>query len=415
MSADPGPFDELWPDVGELMPADALERFAAGAARADESGRPCPGSLDLLRETGWPALAIPTAFQGRGAGLLESCAAQRLLGQADPALAVAVNMHIFTIGLTVEHWRRNTDVSWLLIEAIATQNRLVASAFAEPHLGGSATRSTLVAERVPGGWEVTGRKYPCSLASEADLVCLQVAAPARDGGSPQILVAMLPTNAPGLSVVENWDAMGMRGSASNTLVLDRCVIPDELVFYQAPAGAEDDDVLAAGVIWFSLTATAVYLGLAESALRVGRRLLGAQRIAHLGSARADLPSYQAVLGDPYAALLTLEAGCVAVAGRMDARADPQRLLPAALAVKQQAVHTVPALVAAIAEACGGASYARQGELARLWRDAQAIRFHPPTPVAARQFLGRRALGVPASLDLDECAPSLTSPPPTSKQ
>ncbi|MBO4206718.1 acyl-CoA dehydrogenase family protein [Micromonospora echinofusca] len=397
--------DGCWPDVRADLPAAALTEIAGLAGAADRDGKPSTRALALLRELNWPGLPVPEKFLGGGADLLRCCALQRELGTADPALAVAVNMHLFSVGLMVEHWRRRTDTSWLLMEAIATQNRLLASAFAEPNLGGSTSRSTLRADRVDKGWRVSGRKRPCSLAAEADLVCLQVQTATEPS---EVLVALLPTTAPGLTVVEDWDALGMRGSASHTLVLTDCFIPKELVFYQAPAGSEDDDVFAAGVIWFALTATACYLGLARAALREAGGLLHRLRIAHLGQSRAELPSYQAALGDPVAELLTLEAACADVARRMDAGAAPERLVAAALAVKQQAVRVVPALVGTLAEACGGTSYARSLPLERLWRDAQAIRFHPPTPAATRQYLARRALGIPAGLDLDESAPGLAA-------
>ncbi|MFF5481875.1 acyl-CoA dehydrogenase family protein [Streptomyces sp. NPDC012935] len=406
-----GLFDGLWPDVEAELPQAALAEIADRAAAADRDGTPALESLQLLRELDWPGRPVPEKFRGGGAGLVRCCALQRALGAADPGLAVAVNMHLFSVGLMVEHWQRRTDTSWLLLEAIATQRRLLASAFAEPNLGGSTTRSTLRARRVNKGWRVSGTKRPCSLAAEADLVCLHMQTDGEEPGTDTVRVALLPTDAPGLSVVTDWNALGMRGSASNTLVLEDCFVPDDLVFYSAPAGAEDDDVFAAGTIWFALTATACYLGLAQSALRHATGLMGRLRISHLGSTRAELPSYQAAVGDHIADLLTLEAACADVARRLESGAAPEQLLGTALAVKQQAVRTVPALVGALAESCGGASYSRALPLERLWRDAQAVRFHPPTPVATRQYLARRAFGLPATLDLDETAPGLRVPRP----
>jgi alkylation response protein AidB-like acyl-CoA dehydrogenase len=59
------------------------------------------------------------------------------------------------------------------------------------------------------------------------------------------------------------------------------------------------------------------------------------------------------------------------------------------------------MVGALAEAVGGSAYSRALTLERLWRDAQAIRFHPPTSPATRQHLGRSALGRPSEVELDE--------------
>ena len=392
--------DLVWPDVSDLLPKEALDQIAAAAAGSDLAGEPSEESLRTLRGIGFPGFPVPAQFGGAGASLVRCCAVQRQLGAADPALAIAVNMHLFSVGLMVEHWRRRTDTSWLVMEAIATQQRLLASAFAEPSLGGSANRSSLRAVPVAGGWEVSGVKTPCSLVGVADLVCLQAQA------DDEVLVALLPTTAPGLEIQRTWDTLGMRGSGSDTLRLNRCVIPKDLVFYRARAGDDDDDILAAGVVWFSLTSTATYLGLVRTALTVARELTGRLQIAHLGAARAELPSFQAAIGDHVATMLTVDAACASLADQLDRGADPRALLPACLGVKQVATEAVPALVAALAEACGGIAYARSQPLERLWRDAQAIRFHPPTRPATRQFLGRRALGVPAFLDLDEAAPRL---------
>ncbi|MBT0770040.1 acyl-CoA/acyl-ACP dehydrogenase [Kineosporia sp. J2-2] len=413
MSAAPGEFGEsawgatasgLWPDTADLLPGPVLDTVRSGAVEADRSGRISAAGLAALRGASWPGLAIPTEFGGAGAGVLRCCAAQRRLAAADPALAVAVNMHLFSTGLMVEQWRRRADVSWMLLEAVATQNRLVASAFAEPSLGGSVVRSTLRARRGPRGWVLSGRKSPCSLAADADLACLQ-AQSHPDDGPERLLVILLPTTADGVSVDRTWNTLGMRGSGSDTLRLQDCEVPDDLVFYTGPVG-QDDDVVAAGVIWFVLTSTACYLGVLDAALALVRTLTARGRIAHLDASRAELPSVQAVAGEHLARVLTLESACAATASAMDAGADPERLLPAVLGLKQHAAEVLPAAIGALAEVCGGVSLSRAAGLERLWRDMQAIRFHPPTGLATRQFLGRRGLGLPAGLDLDETAPGL---------
>ncbi|GHE29828.1 oxidoreductase [Streptosporangium violaceochromogenes] len=405
MSAYSEAVSELWPDIGKTVPPEVLSAVRRAAPQADRSGELARESLELLRETSLLGLPVPERFHGAGAGLLECCAAQRALGASDPGLAIALNMHLSAVGLMAEHWRRRQDTSWLLMESIATQRRLLAAAFAEPGLGGSVSRSNLRARRTEGGWEVSGRKTPCSLAGQADLVLLHMQ---TDGEPAEVLNAVVPAKADGVRAERTWDTLGMRGSSSDTLVLDRCSIPDPLVFHRAPVGDEDDELVAVGLIWFCLTSTAVYAGLAQTAVEETAAMLRRLRINHLGTNRAGLPSFQGLLGEHVAALLNLEAACAGLAARMDAGADPRGLLAAALGVKQQSVRVVPAAIEAFSEACGGSSYARDGRLERLWRDAQAVRFHPPTPLATRQYLGRRALGLPAGLDLDESAPRLRS-------
>src|SRR5438445_192126 len=148
-----GPFlaDRLWPPTEGLIPGESLAAIGAAAAAGDETGRVPDESLEAVRASGYLGLPVPKEFEGGGASALECCAVQRRLAAADPALALALNMHLFSMGVMVAHWRRERDTSWLLLEAIATQNRLVASAFAEPGLSGSFLRSHCRARRVDGG------------------------------------------------------------------------------------------------------------------------------------------------------------------------------------------------------------------------------------------------------------------------
>jgi alkylation response protein AidB-like acyl-CoA dehydrogenase len=385
----------LWPRTHDLLAEGALDTIASRAAAADERGVLEASTLDLLRDAGYFGLPVPAEHGGGGAGLLACAAVQRRLAMADPALAIGVNMHLFSVGMAVEHWRRHQDACGLILGAIASQGRIVASAFAEPGLGGSLLRSNAEALRADGGYVVTGVKTPCSLAAHCDLVCFQMQAGDR------LLLALLPASAEGVRVERSWDALGMRASGSDTLLLERCFVPDDLVFHDSAPGDESDVVFAAGLVWFCATATATYLGLAARALAEARGALRRSRVTYADRSRADLQSVHAQLGEVVADLLTVEAACVALATRLDgAEHDPRSLLPLAVAIKHAAVRACTRAVEEPAELVGGLAYARTGTLARLWRDVQAARFHPPTRPVSRQALGRWALELPFSLELD---------------
>jgi alkylation response protein AidB-like acyl-CoA dehydrogenase len=287
-----------------------------------------------------------------------------------------------------------------LLEAIATQQRILASAFAEPGLGGAVLRSTTRATRTKGGYRATGVKSPCSLAAHCDLVCLQMQVePPAPGG---LLLAVIPSTAEGVRVEQSWDSLGMRASGSETLVLDDCFVPDELVFHRCHPGFDGDEILAAGLVWFCITTTATYLGVVKAALDTAGHELAASHLPYLGSTRADLATVQGQLGEAVASILTVEAACVSVAARLDSREhDPRALAPVAIAVKHAAVRTVTRAVEDVAELLGGRAYRRQSSVARLWRDVQGAHFHPPTRLASRVLLGKWALGLPFAFEIDE--------------
>ncbi|MGW6015207.1 acyl-CoA dehydrogenase family protein [Streptomyces sp. NPDC055210] len=390
----------IWPETERLLPTSVTEKLAGLAERNDRTGRLSDSSVEALREAGWFGLPVPREFEGGGGSIEECCALQRRIGAADPALAIAVNMHLFSVGVLVEHWRRERDESWMLLEAIAGQQRIVGNAFAEPGLAGALTRSHCTARRAGKEWRVNGVKVPCSLAERSDLLCLQL----RDeaGGPESLLVALVATDSPGITVERTWNTLGMRASESDTVRLRDCAIPDELVFHRTRPGSQGDEVFAAGLGWFCVSTTACYLGLISAAVDQARAALENSRITHLGAARSELPSFQSALGALLVDVLPLEAACAGLARQLDARtADPRSLTPALLALKCRAAELATRAVEATSELVGVASYAATGTASRLLRDAHAARFHPPTRFATRQLLGRWALGLPFTFELTE--------------
>jgi alkylation response protein AidB-like acyl-CoA dehydrogenase len=353
-------------------------------------------TVNQLRDTGYFGLPVPATLQGGDAGLLACAAVQRRLASADPALAIAVNMHLFSVGMAVEHWRRRRDSCGLILEAISTQKRIVASAFAEPGLGGALLQSSVTATRTRGGYVVNGVKSPCSLAAICDLVAFQMQAEGDDAG---LMTAFVPSSLPGIRVERSWDALGMRASGSDTLRFEDCVVPDELIFHRHRPGDEVDEVFAAGLVWFCVTTTATYLGVVQRALEAARTEMTNTRPPHLNVARAELPNVQSELGELMARVLAAESACNGIARQIDdRRSDPRSVLPLAIALKHTGVDACIAAVEGVAELAGGRSYARSALLARLWRDVQAARFHPPNRLVSRRALGRSALGLPFSLD-----------------
>lgn len=397
---DPGALDDLWPAVDHVVTPDVAATVEAGAAEADRRGAMPASSLAALRKSGYFGYPVPVDLEGGGGTVVDCCALQRRLGALDPALAVAVNMHLFSVGVVVEHWRREQDASWALLEAIATQDRVVASGFAEPGLGGGILRSNLDVERADGGYVVTGVKRPCSLAAHADLVCFQMLTP--EARRDTLAVCLLPTTAPGIATEPSWDAIGMRGSASDTLRFERCHVPDDLVFHRCAPGFDADEVFAAGLAWFCATTVATYLGVAAAATREAARILTASPLSYLEATRADIPTFQAALGDAVGRLVAVELACHRLAAMVDDRdRDPRAVLPLALGLKNEASQTVIAAVDGLVEVVGAQAYGSASRLGRLWRDVHALRFHPPTRYATHQILGRWRLGRPFTFEVAE--------------
>lgn len=387
-------FTAAWPDIGHLLEPRFWDRLDDLATRPSEDF--IGSALKVLGPAGYFGIAIPRQFGGGGGSTLECCAVQARLARVDAGLAIGLTMHLFSTGVILEEWRLKKDLSWALLEAVATQRRLIASAFAEPGLGGSVLRSTCRARKVDGGYVVSGVKSPCSMVKRSDLICLQLLA---DDSENNLLVALIPSRSEGASAVSTWSAMGMSHSESDTLKLENVFVPDDLIFYRTRAGKNDDPVFSWSLCWFVVTAVAVYVGLASKALDA--------TIAHLRRAnysggdrfRASYPEFQLSLGSAVDRYLLLANACKSVARAMDDRLDsPEIVLASALSLRASAVE-IARVLADLCEICGGMSYGAGSPLAALWRDAQAILYHPPTRLVCHQMLGRSALREPVYFEL----------------
>ena len=75
------------------------------------------------------------------------------------------------------------------------------------------------------------------------------------------IIFLVPRDAPGQTVEEVWDVLGMRGTRSDCLLLADCFVPPEAVVFDTDNFFPS---IARGANWFWASYTAVYLGVAAA-------------------------------------------------------------------------------------------------------------------------------------------------------
>ena len=141
--------------------------------------------------------------------------------------------------------------------------------------------------RVEGGYKVSGRKI---FASQSPVgTVLSTMFPFDDPDEGRIVLNMaVPMAAEGVTVLDTWDAMGMRGTGSHDVELVDVFVPEERVLARRPYGRLDPplQVILSNAL---LPIAAVYLGVAEAA-----RDHAVAAVA--GTAKADDPLVQRQVG-----------------------------------------------------------------------------------------------------------------------
>src|ERR687886_3043390 len=146
-----------------VLTEDMLARFGERAAIYDRDNRFFDEDFEELRASGYLTCAVPADMGGGGLSLADVCRLQRRLAYRAPATALAVNMHLYWIGVAAD-LRRFGDPSleWLLREAMAGE--IFAAGHGETGNDLPLLLSSARAERVDGGYRFYGHKMFGSLS-----------------------------------------------------------------------------------------------------------------------------------------------------------------------------------------------------------------------------------------------------------
>jgi alkylation response protein AidB-like acyl-CoA dehydrogenase len=368
-----------------------LKAFAERCGGYDRENRFFQEDFDDLRRAGYLTMAVPKELGGRGMTLAQVAREQRRLGYYAPATALGINMHVYWVGLVADLWRNgDRSAEWLLKEAMAGE--VFNAGHAERGNDIPVLLSTSTAERVDGGFRISGHKMFCSLAPVWTRYGMHATWADADGG-PKIVHAFLPRSHSGYRIVETWDTLGMRATKSDDVVLDGAFVPDEYIARIVPAGQVDPYVL--GIFAWALTGFAnVYYGMARRAIDLA--VAGIKKKTSLAVSRsmAYQPEIQHAFAEMALALDPIEPHLEKLAEDWSAGVDHGALWPAKIvSAKYHAVEACWRIVDRAMEASGGAGMFRANELERLFRDARCGRFHPANTFLTHEIVGKTTLGI----------------------
>ena len=375
------------------LPTDLLEGFRARAGELDRTNAYFAEDLAELRDIGYLAAAVPVELGGWGLNLAEMAASQRRLARYAPATALAMTMHTYWVGAAAELERAgDSSQRWLLEAAAAGQ--VVAAGHAESGNDIPVLLSTCVAERVDGGYRLTGRKQFGSNGPAWSWLGAH-AIDANAPGGPMVVHAFVERQSPGVTVVETWDTLGMRPTQSHDTVLDGVFVPDARIGRVVPAGDGSDPYVVAMSMWALPLIATVYVGIAERALEVA--VAGARRKTSIAIERGSYAYHPMVQHQIAQMYLELDAATATVdrfvadwvAGADHGDAWVSKLYSA----KWRAVEAAKRVVDIALDVVGGAGMFKGNELERLYRDVRCGGFHPGNDAITHEMVGKSVLGV----------------------
>lgn len=367
-------YQALQQHIDELGP-----RLAENGHAADAGDRFSHENYELLRELKLFSAMVPEELGGGNIDYSDMTTLIRQLAGYHPSTALSFSMHQHIIAAN-RYNHSNGRPGKALLEKVAAAELVLVSTGAGDWLASSGDMT-----KTNGGFLLTGMKHFASGSPAGNL--LVTSAPYEDPQDGwQVLHFPVPLNANGVSVLGNWSALGMRGTGSNSVQLDKVFIPEETIAVKRPRGDYH-------MMWYVILPVALplimsaYLGIADTAAKRARERCARQT--------GSDPCVPYLLGEMENALTTASMAVesmIAITDNFQYQAS-QETVNEIVKRKTIAAAASQETAAKALEACGGQGYLRPNGIESLLRDVMAAHFHPMQEKRQLLFTGSLALGL----------------------
>ena len=364
----------------ELAATLGREKFAPRAAQIDRDAVfPFENYADL-RAAGLLGICVPKAHGGTGADFATYVMVAAEIGRHCGATALSYNMHVSScmwsgfiadaLDMTAEQRADHESNRAIAYANIVRLGQVYSQPFSEggAAAAGKAPWGTLakpVGNGDESGYIVSGKKIFASLSGAADFYGVLCTVDKPGATQRDSLYLAVPAKAQGVSVVGDWDPLGMRGTVSRTLLLHDVFVPHtarlmpEGLYWQA----------AARFPHMFATLSPTYMGIAQAAYDFTVAYLRAEVPGMPPVKRRMYPTKQIAVADMRIKLEQTRA--LFLQNARDAQADPDKDTRMRLyAAHYTIMENAQAMTALAIRTCGGQSMLKSLPLERMYRDSR---------------------------------------------
>lgn len=200
-----------------------FDDIAATAAQRERDRDFSRAAIESLKEAGFTRLRVPGEYGGFGLTLEEAFPILVELAAADSNIAQGLRPHFLAVEsllLAADSEHRDT---WLT--AVGGGGVAIGNAFTE--VGNRPGEMNTTLRRSGGRWLLDGKKFYSTGALYSDWIQVR----ARDEEGRDVF-AFVERDAPGVTLLDDWDGFGQQLSASGTSVFEDIVVGDGDISYR---------------------------------------------------------------------------------------------------------------------------------------------------------------------------------------
>jgi len=338
------------------------EQFKSRAIDHDHSGNFVHKNYKQLKEHNYFSAMIPIELGGAGVSHAAMCDCIRIIGRSCGSTALALSMHQHLIAASL--WKYYQDGSnKTMLKNVANHELILVSTGARDWL-----ESNGQLKKTKGGYLFSAKKHFASQSVAGDLI---VTSGVHNTLKKENLVLhfAVPTDAMGITLLDDWDVMGMRSTGSRTLVFDNVFIPDSAITLERLQGEYHNVWNVVLPVAMPLIMSA-YVGIAEEAFRLATATVK-------GNSR-NQGHVNYIIGKAYNTRIMAKTQWLSmITSANNLGFNPSNKLSMdILSLKTNVADACIATVGQCMDAIGGQSFYRKKGMGRLFRDVQAAKFHP---------------------------------------
>ncbi len=335
-------------------------------------------NFSLLKEKGVYKSLIPVDLGGAGASYSDVCNFLKDLAHFCPSTSLTLSMHMHLVAVLVFKHMNGDAAATKTLKAVAEKDLILLSTG-----GGDWVSSNGSAIKTDGGYIINCRKSFCSGSPIANVAVMSCAY--DDGKQERVLHFSVPMNAAGVEIDYDWNAMGMRGTGSNSVNFKDVFVPEDKITLIRDRGKWHP-------VWDVVSPLAFpgfispYAGIVEAI--VNRTIaLFAKKSSHESYSLSNLGD----MHNHYQITKMAVEKLINNANNLSIKPNSNSA-SVALQAKSIITHHGRLCAQAAMEALGGYSYYHKTGIERLYRDLLAGEFHPMQSGKQKEMLGNHLIG-----------------------
>ncbi|KON87021.1 acyl-CoA dehydrogenase [Sporosarcina globispora] len=203
----------------------AQEEVAPGALERDRTKEFPIEVFKKMADLGLMGLPFPEEYGGAGADTVSFAIVTEELSRACASTGITYSAHISLGGAPLYLFGTEEQKQKYLVP-ICTGESFGAFGLTEPNAGSDAGGTRTTAVEKDGEYIINGNKCFITNASYAKHLALTAVTGEKDG-KKEISAIIVPTDAEGFTVIDNYEKMGLNASNTTELVLEDVRVPTE--------------------------------------------------------------------------------------------------------------------------------------------------------------------------------------------